>query len=345
MTPADEEAEDFALECHARLHQGQSAAIPLVCRERPELIPIVRRRLAAMLRREGTLTRLVRAESSDAASQYGGPRSDPVPDRIGPYPVVRLLGRGGMAAVYLAEAPQLGRQVALKVLLPGTAADPHTAARFLREVRMSAALDHPNLMPALGLGEADGFRFMVMPYLPGETLGDRMNRGPIQPDEVLRLGADIARGLAAAHEFGIVHRDLKPANVWLEADSGRARVFDFGLARPAGEAERLTAAGTFLGTLRYAAPEQALDAATADARSDLYSLGLILHEAATGRLPAGRESLADLLDGTAVVPAREPLDAVGLPAPAVELILRLLHPDPACRPAPAAAVLAELTSG
>ncbi len=214
--------------------------------------------------------------------------------RLGPYEILEPLGAGGMGEVYKAKDTRLDRTVAVKVLPAGLAADPQLKARFEREAHAISALAHPNICTLYDVGEQDGQTFLVMEHLVGQTLADRLKKGSLPLDKALDVATQIADALAAAHKQGIIHRDLKPANVMLTKTG--ARLLDFGLARltthgeqPAvgsltsapTEQEPLTGAGTVMGTLPYMAPEQ-VEGKPADARTDLWALGLILYEMLTG---------------------------------------------------------------
>src|SRR3954452_843820 len=182
------------------------------------------------------------------------PLAGDIPVRIGRYRVERLLGEGGMGAVYLAHDPQLDRPVALKV--PRQTAS-RVDARFLREARAAAALRHPNICPIHDLGEADGVRFLCLAYVPGEPLSGRVGPNhPLPVAEAVNLVRTVAHAMHEAHRHGVVHRDLKPANIMVD-EAGRPVVMDFGLARPCVPlATQLTAAGDILGTPAYMPPEQ-----------------------------------------------------------------------------------------
>jgi eukaryotic-like serine/threonine-protein kinase len=174
------------------------------------------------------------------------------------YRILASIGAGGMGVVYLAEDERLHRKVALKFLPPAIAQDAHARARLLREAQAASALDHPNVATVYDIGEWNGQLFIAMPFYDGETLRQRIERGPLRVGDAARIAGHIAAGLAAAHAAGIVYRDLKPANVMLTHDD-RVRIVDFGLAKVFSETQdtvaRMTAAGTTVGTAAYMAPE------------------------------------------------------------------------------------------
>jgi eukaryotic-like serine/threonine-protein kinase len=210
--------------------------------------------------------------------------------RLGPYEILAAVGAGGMGEVYKACDTRLNRIVAIKVLLPHFTSEPDSRHRFDREARPIAALSHPHICSIFDVGHQDGTGFLVMEYLDGETLAQRLGRGKLPVDQALRYAIEIADALAAAHKGGVVHRDLKPSNVILT--SSGAKLLDFGLARMGGAAtqhtathiaqEPLTAAGMVLGTVQYMSPEQ-LAGRDADARSDIFSFGAVLYEMISGR--------------------------------------------------------------
>jgi eukaryotic-like serine/threonine-protein kinase len=264
---------------------------------------------------------------------------------LGRYRILDRLGAGGMGEVWLAEDTQLGRKVALKSLRAEVADSSEKRARFEREARAVAALNHPNIVTLYSVEEADSVRFLTMEYVDGETLDDRLRPGGMRPSEVLRIGAEIADALAAAHAHGIVHRDLKPGNVLLARD-GRVKVVDFGLARALGgdggllggarpRETSLTQEGLAVGTLHYMSPEQ-LQNRTIDGRSDLFALGVVLFEMATGELPFAGESAAQVISAVMRDPPRR-LDEQGgkLPPQIADLVLAMLDKEPRRRPATA----------
>jgi tRNA A-37 threonylcarbamoyl transferase component Bud32/tetratricopeptide (TPR) repeat protein len=203
----------------------------------------------------------------------------------GRYAIQGELGRGGMATVYLADDLKHERRVALKVLKPELTASVG-AARFLREIRIAAQLQHPNILPLIDSGEVDGSLFYVMPFVEGETLQARLAReGSLPLEDAIRIARETANGLAYAHERGIIHRDVKPGNIMLS--DGHAIIADFGIARAIGEAgpSRLTETGLAIGTPAYMSPEQWSDAASVDGRSDVYALSCVLFEMLAGEQP------------------------------------------------------------
>jgi Protein kinase domain len=203
--------------------------------------------------------------------------------QLGPYEVLGVLGRGGMGVVLKALDPALRRMVAIKVLAPQWAAHAQSRLRFEREARAAAQMRHDNVVAIHAVEEADGLPYLVMEYVPGVSLQQRLDRaGPPDVEEILHIGAQAAAGLAAAHDRGLVHRDVKPANILLDAD-GNVRLTDFGLARAVDDTT-LTQTGVIAGTPRYMAPEQARGEKV-DARSDLFSLGSVLYAMCTGRPP------------------------------------------------------------
>lgn len=240
------------------------------------------------------------------------------PATIGTFQIQRELGRGGMGVVFLATDTRLDRQVAIKALPADLAADPDRLARFQREAKVLASLNHPGIGAIHGLEQADGHQYLVLEYIEGETLADRLAAGPIAVDDALTLAKQIAEALEAAHDKGIVHRDLKPGNVMVTPE-GVVKVLDFGLARtaegnpsstsaaarpdsptvtsPARFAHSPTIPGIIMGTAGYMSPEQARGRPV-DKRSDIFSFGCVLYEMLTGAIPFRGETVADAIGAT-----------------------------------------------
>ena len=259
---------------------------------------------------------------------------------IGPYKILSLLGAGGMGQVYRATDTRLARDVALKTLPGSFTHDPERLARFRREAQVLASLNHPHVGAIYGLEEVSGQQVLVLELVEGETLADRIARGPIPFDDAVVLATQIADALEAAHEKGIIHRDLKPANIALTKD-GVVKVLDFGLAKatdtstPHLDAPTLTSPvlmtgqGVILGTAAYMSPEQA-KGRPADKRSDVWAFGCVVYEMLTGRRPFAGEQISDTLASV----LRDEPDYQTLPAAAgalASVLRRVLEKDPARR--------------
>jgi serine/threonine-protein kinase len=259
---------------------------------------------------------------------------------LGRYRLEASLGRGGMAEVFRARDERLGRTVAVKVILPAFASEPHFAERFLREARMVASLEHPHILPVYDSGDEGGVPYLVMPYLQGGTLVERMAAGALPPDTALRWIGELAMALDAAHSHGVLHRDVKPANVLLGAGD-RALLADFGIAKSGEAATQLTATGVVIGTPTYMAPELA-QGRPASPASDLYALAVLAYEMLTGAPPFSGESALSLLHQHVTTPPPSVRTRATLPADLDAVFARALAKDPAQRPASARQFAREL---
>ncbi|HEY6065874.1 MAG TPA: serine/threonine-protein kinase, partial [Thermoanaerobaculia bacterium] len=261
--------------------------------------------------------------------------------KFGVYSILGPLGSGGMGEVYRAFDTRLGREVAVKTLPEAFAGDPERLARFEREARMLAALNHPGIAAIYGLEEAGATRFIVMELVPGETLSEKLSRGPLNLDEALKIARQIADALEAAHERGIVHRDLKPANVKVTPE-GRVKVLDLGLAKAfdtkaTGSEPDLslsptivsegTQPGVILGTAEFMSPEQARGKPV-DKRTDIWSFGCVLYELLTGRRIFSGETASDVLAAILTAEPRWDLLPRETPQRIRELLRRSLEKDP-----------------
>jgi serine/threonine-protein kinase len=234
-----------------------------------------------------------------------------------------------MGVVYRAEQVGLGRKVAVKVIAPEHAADPRFRERFMREARLAAAIDHPNIVPVYATGDDGGQLYLVMRHIDGVTLAERLGEGALPLASVAEIVSQIASALDAAHARGLIHRDVKPANILLvERDDAPPHAFlsDFGITRELSDAAGLTKTGVFIGSVDYAAPEQA---AGAGPSADLYSLGCVAYECIAGVPPFGRRRAVEILWAHAnETPRRLSLLVPDLPVEADEAVLRALAKDP-----------------
>ena len=261
-----------------------------------------------------------------------------VGEHVGPYEILAPLGQGGMGEVYRARDTRLHREVAVKVLREAIANDPESLSRFRRETHAVAALNHPNILAIHDAGEQGGLPYAVTELLDGETLADRLAAGPLPTRRAVEIAAQVADGLAAAHEKGIFHRDVKPANVFLTRD-GRIKILDFGIARigaiapiadETGMVTQEASSRQLLGTVPYMSPEQ-LRGQPADGRSDIFALGAVLYEMLIGRSAFGRATPAETI-GTIL--REDPMaseEAGRLPPPVAGLLRRCLEKEPSDR--------------
>ena len=288
------------------------------------------------------------AGAGPTAAFVNDANSDLLPTTIGGYKVLATIGRGAMGQVYLAEDERHDRRVAIKVMHPSRASEPASRQRVLRESRATAAVEHPHVVTIHQVGEycqggaESGLPYIVMQCLHGETLGTyRAKVGRVPLPETLRIGREIAEGLAAAHRRGLVHRDIKPENIILEGPAREVKIIDFGLVCELGDDPSkapVTVEGAVLGTPAYMAPERISDRPV-DARADLFGLGVMLYELLADRLPFTGTSMMAMLASIAhgsPTPLRSL--ASDVPDDVSKLVMQMIAHDPADRPATARAV-------
>ena len=261
--------------------------------------------------------------------------------RLGHYRVLKVLGKGGMGMVFLAHDPHLDRPVALKIMLPQVAVKTSAKERFLREARSAAKLKSDFIVTIHQVSEERGVPFLAMEYLEGAPLDQFLSDGHVP--QILRIGREVARGLADAHARGMIHRDIKPGNIWLDkTHGGRATILDFGLARDQDDVH-VTQSGAIVGTPAYMAPEQARGEKGVDARADLFSLGCVLYRLCAGEIPFKGDTTMGVLLAIAMTEPTPPVKINDkIPLALSELIMKLLEKDPANRPASAREVIARL---
>ena len=258
-------------------------------------------------------------------------------DKLGVYTILAQIGAGGMGEVYRARDPRLGRDVAVKVLPEGMASDPERMARFQREARAVAALNHPHIFTIFSVEEAEGSQFLTMELVEGQSLDRLLSAGGLPGEQIVEIGGALADALAAAHEKGIVHRDLKPTNVMFTHD-GRVKLLDLGLAKDVHAAANTgdltltlvsdTQEGMLMGTPAYMSPEK-ISGRALDHRTDIFSLGVVLHEMATGRQPFEGTSSAELISAILRdTPSPVTESRPDLPADLARVIRRCLEKDP-----------------
>jgi WD40 repeat protein/tRNA A-37 threonylcarbamoyl transferase component Bud32 len=267
--------------------------------------------------------------------------------RLGTYRILKILGAGGMGVVFQAEDTVLKRRVALKAMRPEFASSVSLRQRFLREAQAAAAVHHDHVVVIHFAGEESGVAFLTMELLEGESLEARLKRadqGRLPLAETLRIGREIAEGLAAAHELGLIHRDIKPGNIWLQNGRARVKILDFGLARATDGDGQLTSAGAIVGTPAYMSPEQA-NAEPVDFRTDLFSLGCVLYRMCTGVLPFPGGSALQILRAVAEHQPQSPRELnPAVPAELSALVMRLLEKDRGKRAESAREVAVEIAA-
>lgn len=329
-------------ECRRRLDEETLCDLPTVAPSasnvKEDFGPAFYRALDALAVPERPLEERAVADSNVLLRLLDPPTDPRYLGRLGRYDVVGLLGRGGMGIVFRAHDSALNREVAIKILAPHLADRSTARERFAREARAAATISHENVLSIHTVSEAAGLPYLVMPYVVGRSLAEKLEReGRLPIVDVLRIGLQTALGLAAAHERGVVHRDIKPSNLLLEGVEERVKIADFGLAQVVGGSQ-LTETGMVGGTPEFMAPEQAREESV-DARCDLFSLGTVLYTAATGRSPFGATtplaSLRRVCDETPPPITQLNADATAWLAAVVE---RLLQKNPADRYASAAEV-------
>jgi len=254
--------------------------------------------------------------------------------RLGKYQIVRLLGSGGMGAVYEGRHTEIGKRVAIKVLGPSIAAIPGARARFLREAQLTSKVRHPNIVDVTDMGNEGGQAYLVMEFLEGEDLSQRLARvGPIAPMDLAEVMVPVCSAVVAAHQAGITHRDLKPQNIFLAAGPHgvQSKVLDFGISKGTDQlgAGTLTGTGAMIGTPFYLAPEQILDGKSAGPASDQYALGVILYECLSGRRPFESDNLFVVFQAIVNGSPTPPRQIVtSLPTALEQVVLRAMHVDP-----------------
>jgi serine/threonine protein kinase len=310
--------------------RGEEPDIDEFVRQYPNLDHQIRESIRDAQKIDALFDSLAQADQSDFEDTVVG--QDLVGQKIGSFEIEEMIGRGGMGVVYLAHDTKLDRSVAIKSMPAELARDPIVRARFQREAKLLASLSHPNIAVIHDIIEqGEGAGYLVLEYVPGDTLAECIAREPLKLTEALSIGRQVAEAVSTAHEKGVVHRDLKPGNIKITPD-GRVKVLDFGLAKPsASEAKNgemtATGPGCIIGTPAYMSPEQARGKST-DHRTDIWSFGCIMYQMLTGRLPFEGQTATDTL---ARIIEREP-DWEQLPksTPAnVQVLLRCcLEKDP-----------------
>jgi serine/threonine protein kinase len=311
--------------------QGRTVPAEELCADCPELLAELKRRIRALRSMDPILDTATEPSTSDGGEPRPIHGGIDTPDLPG-YQILGILGHGGMGVVYRARQKSLGREVAVKMVLPDTVLRPDVIARFRREAEAIAHLQHPNILQIYDFGEYEGRPFYALEMADGGGLEQKIAHHPLPVAEAARLVEALARALHHAHTRGIVHRDLKPGNILLTAD-GVPKVSDFGLAKRLHEGARLTRTGTVLGTPGYMAPEQAAGRAHhVGPAADIYGLGAILYQCLTGRPPfhsrSEMETLRQVMEDEPLLPS---LVVPDVPAKLEAICLKCLEKAPALR--------------
>ncbi|MEE8549912.1 MAG: serine/threonine-protein kinase, partial [Gemmatimonadota bacterium] len=344
-----DEVQELFLELVEQEPEYRALRLGILAETDPELHAQVKRLLAAHDETDellGSFEDLISQPDFEVPAAPAEEPATPDPHKligrtVSHYDVVDVLGAGGMGVLYRATDTRLGRTVALKFLPPQWSLDGAFKARFEREARAVAALDHPNVCAIHEIGETDeGQLFIAMAFYDGETVKEKIARGPLAVDEAMELAAQAASGLAAAHRAGLVHRDIKPANLMVTGE-GVLKILDFGLAKT--DETALTESGIVLGTPAYMSPEQTRGEGV-DARTDLWSLGVVLYEMLTAQRPFGGKDMA-VFHAILHEEPRPPGELrADLPSEMEEMVLRLLSKDPEARYAGAELLSEELAA-
>lgn len=295
MTDSEQRLADVLAELTDAVCRGEPIDFDRTCERHPDLADDLRQLWGAVLVADTAAAAQEELVDPAGESSSGRWRSIRLPTTVGDYELVEEIGRGGMGVVFRARQISLDREVAVKMILRGRLASEADLQRFLAEASATARLEHPHIVPIYDVGDVEGRPFFSMKYIEGETLADRLRRGPLAQREAAALIADLARAIGFAHRQGILHRDLKPSNVLLSKD-GSALISDFGLAKRVGTKVDLTRSGMLVGTPAYMSPEQAGGRrASVGPASDVYSLGCVLYAALTGRPPFVADSPMELV--------------------------------------------------
>ncbi|UCG59067.1 MAG: serine/threonine protein kinase, partial [Phycisphaerales bacterium] len=277
--------------------RGEEPDIDEFVKKYPGLDRQIRENIRDLQKIDGLFDTIVRADTSEFDDTDAG--LDLIGQKVGGFEIVEMIGRGGMGVVYLARDTKLDRSVAIKSMPAELQANSKARTRFTREAKLLASLSHPNIGVIHEIIEpTEGSAYLVLEYVPGQTLAEHMEQEPLRLKDTLSIGLQIAEAISAAHEKGIIHRDLKPSNIKITPD-GRVKVLDFGLAKTAiskstAAEPTVTQAGRVIGTPAYMSPEQARGKPM-DRRTDIWSFGCLLYEMLTGHLPFEGETTTDIL--------------------------------------------------